>query len=319
MKRKVVVGLLVISVCMLLTGCHIKHEWQEATCTEPKTCTVGGETKGDALGHTWVEATCTKPKTCNVCGETEGEALGHNWQEATCITPKTCSVCRETEGEALGHDWIEATCTTPKTCSVCKETESEALGHNWIEATCIAPKICSMCRETEGEIGDHVWVEATCQTPKTCSVCGVLEGEVIPHNYDENGICTICGESRVVELTIDNVEDFLVISYEVTPNWQFGSPSDGYDWITVTIAPKSSEYIFQNVQIEYTTYYYSFNRDEYTYGDYIPHNPRVNLDNEGYGVDELRFTRKVYGGPTLVMNRLENVVFTDASGYCIKK
>ena len=32
--------------------------------------------------HSWTEATCTMPKTCTVCGETEGEALGHQWSEA---------------------------------------------------------------------------------------------------------------------------------------------------------------------------------------------------------------------------------------------
>ena len=41
--------------------------------------------------HTWGEATCTAPKTCSLCGETEGEALGHTEEivagkEATCTT-----------------------------------------------------------------------------------------------------------------------------------------------------------------------------------------------------------------------------------------
>jgi hypothetical protein len=85
----------------LLTGCHINHEWTEATCTEPKTCSIGGETEGEELGHDWVEATCTEPKTCSRCGETEGKALGHDWIEANYQQPKTCSVCGETEGDVL--------------------------------------------------------------------------------------------------------------------------------------------------------------------------------------------------------------------------
>jgi hypothetical protein len=116
-----------VSACALLTGCHINHEWTEATCTEPKTCSVGGETEGEALGHEWAEATCTEPKTCSRCGETEGEALGHDWAEATCTEPKTCSRCGETEGDALGHDWIEANYQQPKTCNVCGETEGDVL------------------------------------------------------------------------------------------------------------------------------------------------------------------------------------------------
>ncbi len=46
-------------VTCLLTGCCMSHEWKEATCTEPKTCTKCDKTEGEALGHTWVEATCT--------------------------------------------------------------------------------------------------------------------------------------------------------------------------------------------------------------------------------------------------------------------
>lgn len=101
MKKKLIYGLAFIGMSTLLTGCHMKHEWVEATCTEPRTCSVGGETEGEALGHTWVDATCTEPKICSVCGETEGEALGHEWQEATYDAPKTCSVCSLTEGEPL--------------------------------------------------------------------------------------------------------------------------------------------------------------------------------------------------------------------------
>lgn len=86
--------------------------------------------------HEWVDADCDTPKTCSKCGATEGEALGHNWNAATCTTPKTCSKCKTTEGEALGHSWNAATCTTPKTCSKCRTTEGEAAGHNYVNGAC---------------------------------------------------------------------------------------------------------------------------------------------------------------------------------------
>lgn len=60
--------------------------------------------------HEWIDATCTAPKTCSKCEKTEGESLGHSWEEATCTEPKTCSRCGLTEGEALGHtpgEWKE--------------------------------------------------------------------------------------------------------------------------------------------------------------------------------------------------------------------
>ncbi|MCC8079281.1 MAG: hypothetical protein LIO57_04370, partial [Oscillospiraceae bacterium] len=128
--RKRQITILITGLCIigtLLTGCHMKHDWAAATCTEPETCLVGGETRGEALGHTWVEATCTEPKTCSVCGETEGEALGHTWTESTsCIDPAVCTVCG-IEGEALAHTFAEANYQQPATCTVCGATEGDVL------------------------------------------------------------------------------------------------------------------------------------------------------------------------------------------------
>lgn len=190
----------------LLCSCGHEHNWEEATCTTPKTCAECGKTEGEALGHDWALATCTDPQTCTRCGETQGSALGHIWTDATCTAPKTCSVCGMTEGEALGHQWNDATCTAPKTCSNCGLTEGEALGHQWLEATCTDPKTCSVCGATEGKAlghdapglsctqdatcnrcGElipalgHSWEDATCTSPKTCTTCGETEGSALGH------------------------------------------------------------------------------------------------------------------------------------------
>jgi hypothetical protein len=61
--------------------------------------------------HNWKDATCVTPKTCTKCGATEGTALGHNFNAATCTDPKTCSVCGITEGTALGHNYVDGFCT----------------------------------------------------------------------------------------------------------------------------------------------------------------------------------------------------------------
>ena len=55
------------------------------------------------LGHNWQDATCTTPKTCSVCGITSGSALGHDWNAATCTTPKTCKTCGITDGTTIPH------------------------------------------------------------------------------------------------------------------------------------------------------------------------------------------------------------------------
>ena len=101
MRKKMVTGMLAVSLMFMMTGCCLSHDWQEAACTEPKTCSKCGETEGEALGHTWKDADCTKPKTCSVCQETEGEALGHTLSEATYWEAAVCSVCGETVGDVL--------------------------------------------------------------------------------------------------------------------------------------------------------------------------------------------------------------------------
>lgn len=47
-----------------------EHEWQDATCTEPKTCTLCGETEGEPLGHDFSQPTFFKEGNCSRCGET---------------------------------------------------------------------------------------------------------------------------------------------------------------------------------------------------------------------------------------------------------
>ena len=173
------------------------HIWADATCTDPKTCSVCGETTGNALGHKWSNATCTDPKTCSVCGETSGNDLGHKWSDATCTDPKTCSVCGATTGSALGHKWTEATCTDPKTCSVCGETYGSALGHSWSAVTCTEPATCTICGTTSGSALGHRWADATCVNPKTCTICGTTDGEALGHDWldatcTEPMICSVC-------------------------------------------------------------------------------------------------------------------------------
>lgn len=120
MKKFVLITLAILLWAVLLTGCSCQHQWTEATCDAPKTCTKCDAVEGEALGHSWQEADCVTPKTCSRCALTEGTALGHKWTEPTCTDPKTCTVCGTTDGEALGHSWEgEATLFTSPVCSVC--------------------------------------------------------------------------------------------------------------------------------------------------------------------------------------------------------
>lgn len=211
MAKKVGRGILYAALfCILLRACGAivlgGHDWQGATCTEPRTCATCNAQRGKPLGHDWQEATCTAPRTCARCGETEGSCIDHDWANATCIEAEHCSMCGERRYRnslPLGHEWREATCTEPKICTRCGKIEGDALGHTWMKATCLAPKTCSTCGETEGSIAkEHTWVAATCMSPKTCSVCGKTEGKKtkehtwVDATCTEEEHCSVCGKDR---------------------------------------------------------------------------------------------------------------------------
>lgn len=138
-----------------------EHVYSEATCTEPATCTLCGEAKGEAMGHSLTEATCTEPATCEVCGETVGETLAHTYEDATCTEPATCVVCGTTESEAKGHSYTAATCTEPEKCTVCGATNGKAKGHSYSGATCVSQATCSVCG-AKGNYGGHTYQDGVC-------------------------------------------------------------------------------------------------------------------------------------------------------------
>ena len=121
--------IMLLLVCLLwLAGCgECEHQWGEAHCEAPKTCTLCGTVEGHALGHTWKDADCVTAKTCATCEKTEGTALGHTWQEATCTTVQYCTTCELEEGTALGHDFAAPNFQNPAICNTCGHTEGEVL------------------------------------------------------------------------------------------------------------------------------------------------------------------------------------------------
>ena len=114
MNKKISCFLLLMLVFLFVPGCNKKHthDYEDATCTQPKICTICGQTEGDPLGHTY-DNDCDD--ICNVCGETR--IVQHQFIDATCEEPKTCTACGKQEGQALGHLWVDATFEEAKTCS----------------------------------------------------------------------------------------------------------------------------------------------------------------------------------------------------------
>ncbi len=64
-------------------------------------CGCGG---GKECEHDWQSADCVKPETCSVCGETQGEALGHQfgpWSFGEEDMSHVCTVCSTEEKTAI--------------------------------------------------------------------------------------------------------------------------------------------------------------------------------------------------------------------------
>ena len=176
--------------------------------------------------HNWLDATCTTPKTCSLCGKTEGEALGHieeviEGKAATCeetgLTDGVrCSRCGEILVEqriipALGHNYtsevtLEPTCTTDGVrtfiCSNgCGETYTEvipALGHNYVSeviksATCAEEGIrrhtCTRCGDTYEEVIPVLEHKQAIREENRVEPDCTTDG-----SYEKVTYCTECGE-----------------------------------------------------------------------------------------------------------------------------
>lgn len=103
--KRILQGIVTLTLCFMLIGCGHKHTWVDATCSEAKHCSECGETEGEPLNHTWVEASCSEAKHCSICGKTEGEPLQHTLTEATYQKPAICTVCGSTVGDPLQPDF----------------------------------------------------------------------------------------------------------------------------------------------------------------------------------------------------------------------
>ena len=176
MNKLMKVALLVMALCLLLTGCQ-----------DLPSINVPFENPFDLPfdipflhHHVWQDATCTTPKTC-ACGETEGEALGHKpGAAATCTADQTCTVCKAVLNKATGHteETLAAkapTCTATgltagKKCTVCGTTT-------------VAQKVVPANGHTE---------ETLAAVAPTCTGTGLTEGKK----------CTVCGTDTVVQTVV---------------------------------------------------------------------------------------------------------------------
>ena len=293
MRKKVVLFCCTIFAAMLMTGCCLQHDWEEATCKDPKTCAKCGKTEGSSLDHEWTEATCSEPKTCELCGKTKGDTLPHTWIEATCTEPMTCSVCGATQGEAYGHYWSYA-------------------------YDCTEESYCYNCGEKSGEFGEHYWQSATCLAPETCYYCGATQGEPSGHDwYGSDYVwCWNCGE---------DIPDNSYVNYELS--WRgasFVMPDDytlyKFDENNYNAFVKNSEDYDANVFMVKTLWNYGFDYDDAidTFRDYAEEVYIVYDEYESVYGDYVIYVYEVYDdygvGYCTLFWREDVVVYTELYG-----
>lgn len=144
--------LILLSVLMIVTlvACgdkECKHTYDNACDV---TCNECGEER--TVTHDFADADCLNPKTCTVCGKTEGSALGHEWTTPDvdlCEVQSTCSRCGATDGENKEHtpENDDKDCSTALNCSVCGK-EILAAGEHSPEkddGNCTTEQKCTVC------------------------------------------------------------------------------------------------------------------------------------------------------------------------------
>ena len=163
--KKSIKTLLIICMALFLTigliACtttttpsQCEHSYDNACDT---TCNLCSEER--STNHDWSEATCTTPKTCTACGQTEGEALGHDPDEddGNCTTPTLCSQCDEVLTPAENHDFSgEYQKDADGHWQVCQNEgctqSSEKQNHEGGIATPTELAVCEKCSEPYGEL-----------------------------------------------------------------------------------------------------------------------------------------------------------------------
>ena len=216
------------------------------TWTEEVKLGYGGNLTWEAYcDHQWQDATCVAPKTCSLCGATDGEATGHNYEavvtEPTCTeqgyTTHTCAGCgdayQDTYTEPKGHSYepvtVEPTCTEQgyigQACAcgdVIVESFIQAKDHSYeevvTEPTCTeqgyTTHTCTVCADSfvdtytdpKGHTYEAVTVGPTCTeygyTGQACA-CGdvIVEAyteEPLGHSYEDVTIEMTCTQDGFV-------------------------------------------------------------------------------------------------------------------------
>ncbi len=101
----------ICSNCGLKEGLALGHDCELLSCVSGSECLRCGEqVDSDSNIHNFAEAKCTRPRTCTDCGATRGAALGHSFSEVTCNEGSVCIRCGKFGTPAPGHTTYNGIC-----------------------------------------------------------------------------------------------------------------------------------------------------------------------------------------------------------------
>lgn len=216
------------------------HDWKDATCTEPKTCTGCGATEGEAKGHTYVDGYCTCGDmdadytfSCNVADLTSSDSKYLNHKVTFTGTVTKIKDAWNTDfnnmsvyvSDGNGNEVLVYRMKTKvELCDTVTITGEFVKYYSTLEINTGATAVI-------GE-KNHIYAPATCTEPATCP-CGQTTGEAKGHNYGEDGVCE-CGAKRGATMA-----SVTIATYADNENWSNGTQYLSIDVdenITVTVS-----------------------------------------------------------------------------------
>ena len=215
--KKRIIFITILATCIItafaFAGCKPKdkacvHTYDNACDV---ICNECGEERMIA-GHNWVEADCTTPKTCTVCGATEGSALGHTPEadDGDCTTAVCCLDCELIVVPAKENHVATAfvaNCVNQAICDHCESPFGELDPNNHVSAETLLSWVndeyheeryqcCNALVKTELHNG-----EANCMQEAYCIICERNYGDFDMTNHDsENYTYTDNGDGTYKKL-----------------------------------------------------------------------------------------------------------------------
>ncbi len=164
-----------ITTAVILTnGCN--HDWQDATCTAPKTCAKCSETEGEALGHTeGTAATCTSKAVCSVCNSEYGEPKAHVYDKSTVKADALKSAATCTEAAVYYKS-----CACGKVGTDATFTSGEPIAHTYDKNTVKPEALKSAATCTSAAI-----YYKSCACGKIGDSATFANGDPLPHTFDQ--------------------------------------------------------------------------------------------------------------------------------------